>query len=96
MHPYLADRLAEVRRRELVAQAEAESAARRVRRARHSEARRAGATVHTWRLALGQRLVTAGLHLGLPPARRLSARDQARALLADDDPAADYRVPTPC
>ena len=96
MHPYLADQLAEARHRDLVAQAAAESAARRLRRARHGEARRAGATVRTWRLALGQRLVTAGLQLGLPPGRRLSARDQAQAILTGDDLAADYRLPTPC
>ena len=96
MHPYLADQLAQARHRDLVAQAEAETAARRVRRARHAEARRAGASVHSWRLALGQRLVVAGLHLGLPPACRLSARDQAQALLTGDDLAAEYRLPTPC
>jgi hypothetical protein len=79
-----------------VAQAEAESAARRVRRARHTEARRAGATVRSWRLAVGQRLVAAGLRLGLPPARRLSARDQAHDLLAGGDVVADHRLPTPC
>ena len=96
MHPYKADQLAEARHRDLVAHAEAESAARRVRRARHSEARRAGATVRSWRLALGRRLVAAGLRLGLPAKRRVSARDQARALLTGDDLAADYRLPTPC
>ena len=96
MHPYVADQLAQARHRDLVAQAEAETAARRVRRARHTEARRAGATVRAWRLALGQRLVAAGLRVGMPPSRRLSARDQARALLAADDRAPDYRVPTPC
>ena len=96
MHPYLADQLAQARHRDLVAQAEAETAARRVRRARHTEARRAGATVRSWRIALGQRLVTAGLRVGLPPARRLSARDHAQALLAGDDLAADHRLPTPC
>jgi hypothetical protein len=96
LHPYLADQLAEARHRDLVAQAEAESAVRRVRRARHAEARRAGADVRSWRLALGQRLVAVGLRLGLPPSRRLSARDQAQALLAGDDLAADHRVPTPC
>jgi hypothetical protein len=96
VHPYVADRLAEARHRELVAQAESESAARRVRRARHSEARRAEATVRSWRLALGQRLVAAGLRLGLPPARRLSARDQAHALLAGDELAGEHRLPTPC
>jgi hypothetical protein len=96
LHPYVADQLAEARHRDLVAQAEAEAVARRVRRARHNEARRAGATVYAWRVALGQRLVAAGLRLGMPPARRLSARDQAQALLAGDDLAADYRLPTPC
>jgi hypothetical protein len=96
MHPYLADQLAEARHRDLVAQAAAESAVRRVRRARHAEARRAGGTVRSWRVALGQRLVEAGLHLGLPPARRLTARDQAQALLASDDLAAECRLPTPC
>lgn len=96
MHPYVADQLAEARHRDLVAQAAAESAARRVRRARHTEARRTGTTVRSWRLALGQRLVAAGLRLGLPPGRRLSARDQAQALLGGDDLAADYRLPSPC
>lgn len=96
MNPYVADRLAEAHHRDLVAQAQAESTARRVRRARHAEARRAGVTVRVWRVALGQRLVAAGLRLGLPPARRVSARDQAEALLAGDDLAADYRLPTPC
>jgi hypothetical protein len=96
LHPYLADQLAEARHRDLVAQAAADSAARRVRRARHTDGRRAGATVHSWRLALGQRLVAAGLHLGLPAARRLSARDQAQALLAGDDLAAERRLPSPC
>ncbi len=96
LHPYVADQLAEARHRELLAQAEAESAVRRVRRARHTEARRAGATVRSWRLSLGHALVAAGLRLGLPPGRRLSARDHAQALLAGDDLAADSRLPTPC
>jgi hypothetical protein len=84
MHPYLADQLAEARHRDLVAQAEAESAARRVRRADEMVAIEAGVAVRSWRVALGHRLVAAGLRLGLPPSRRMAARRQARALLAGD------------
>ena len=98
MHPYLADQLAEARHRDLVAQAEAESAARRVRRAHEMQAIEAGEAVRSWRVALAHRLVAAGLRLGVPPSRRPSARRQARALLtgSGDDLIAERPLPTPC
>lgn len=85
MDPYLAERMAAVRRSELAALAEASHAARRHRRVRRAQAVAAEEAVRAWRLALGRRLVSAGLRLGLPPQRRPLARRDATALLGGED-----------
>ena len=85
MDPYVAERMAAVRGSELSALAEASHVARRHRRARRAQAVAAGEAVRAWRLALGRRLVSAGLRVGLPPQRRPMASRDASALLGEED-----------
>ena len=88
VHPYEADRRAEEHYRRIVALAQVVDP--------RPGGRPDGGTVRAWRLAVGQRLVTAGLHLCLPPSRRLAARRQAQALLAGDEMALDRPLPRTC
>ena len=85
MNPYVVERMAETRRDELVALADAQHVASRYRRARRDQAVAADEAVRAWRLAVGRGLVSAGLRLGLPPQRRTTARHDAHALLDGDD-----------
>jgi hypothetical protein len=72
---FTVEHLAEERYQVLRQLADAEHAARRLRRAE---------AVPPWRRALARRLVAFGVGLGLPPQRRDRALRQARALLCDD------------
>ncbi len=80
MDSHAVDRLAEEHHWELVALAQNDQRARRAGRV-------AGAAAGQWRLYLAQRLVSAGLRLGLPPRRRHAANSYAQSLLVADDPA---------
>jgi hypothetical protein len=83
MDPYLVERMATARHAELAVLAQAGEAGRRYRRDRRAQAVAAGEAVPSWRLAVGRRLVAAGLRVGLPARHRPAARRDARVLLDD-------------
>jgi len=94
MDSHAVDRLAEEHHWELVTLAQNDQRARRAGRvagaaavATGEAAVATGEAVGQWRLYLAQRLVSAGLRLGLPPRRRHAASSYAQSLLVADDPA---------
>ena len=87
MDSHAVDRLAEEHHWELVTLAQNDQRARRAGRVAGAAAVATGEAVGQWRLYLAQRLVSAGLRLGLPPRRRHAASSYAQSLLVADDPA---------
>jgi hypothetical protein len=84
MDAHLAEQLANLRSAELAALAEAGDSARRYRRRRRQQAVAAGEAVPAWRVAIGRRLVSIGLRLGVAPKHRPTAHREARVLLGDE------------
>jgi hypothetical protein len=80
---HLVERAATLRHAELAHLAQASDVARRYRRTHRAQAVAAGEAVRAWRLAVGRRLVSAGLRLGLPPHHRAAAHRDARVLLGE-------------